>query len=235
VEIVRGHIRKRRTWEFIVDVGPHPVTGKGRQKSKCGFGTKTEAESALREFIRHVEGAGDPSPARIRLVEYLNRWIGYQRARGVRSLTLESYEGYIRREIAPVIGGIELTKVRPRHIRAVLIRMQQRRLSAATIAQARGVLGSALRQAVEEGLIQSNPVAAVKRPRIRRRESHWPTPQQLTALLHASSGTIWEVPMLLSMATGARHSEVLGLAWEDVDPEIGQSPHPPKRPTVAKS
>ena len=30
------------------------------------------------------------------------RWIAYQRARGVRSLTLESYEGGIRREIAPV-------------------------------------------------------------------------------------------------------------------------------------
>jgi hypothetical protein len=25
---MRGHIRKRHTWEFIVDVGPHPVTGR---------------------------------------------------------------------------------------------------------------------------------------------------------------------------------------------------------------
>jgi integrase len=139
----------------------------------------------------------------------------------VRSLTLESYEGHIRREIAPEVGGIELTKVRPSHIRAVFIRMQQRGLSAATIAQARGVLSSALRQAMEEGLIQSNPVAAVKRPRIRRREFHWPTTQELTALLKTSSGTIWEVPLLLSVATGARRSEVLGLAWEDVDPRSG--------------
>jgi hypothetical protein len=80
VEIVRGHIRERRTWESIVDVGPHPVTGKRRQKCKSGFTTKTEAESTLREFVRHVEGGGDPSPALIRLVEYLTRWIGYQRA-----------------------------------------------------------------------------------------------------------------------------------------------------------
>lgn len=72
--------------------------------------------------------------------------------RGVRSLTLESYEGYIRREIAPVLGGLELARIQPGHIRAVLIRMQQKGLSAATIAQARGVHSSALRQAVEEGL-----------------------------------------------------------------------------------
>ena len=76
---MRGHVRKRHTWEFIVDVGPHPVTGKRRQKSKSGFATKKGAESALREFIRHVEGGGDPCPERIRLVDYLCRWIGYQR------------------------------------------------------------------------------------------------------------------------------------------------------------
>ncbi len=153
--------------------------------------------------------------------EYLARWIGYQRARGIRSLTLESYEGYIRREIAPVIGGLEIGRIRPGHVRAVLIRMQQRGISAPTIAQARGVLGSALRQAMEEGLIRSNPVTAVKRPRIRRPECHWPTPSQLTALIEALAGTIWEVPFLLSAVTGARRSEVLGLAWEDVDLRSG--------------
>ena len=81
----------------------------------------------------------------------------------MRSLTLETYEGYIRREIAPVIGGLELARIRPGHIRAVLIRMQERALSAATIAQVRGVLGSALRQAVAEGsslLIRLRPSSA---------------------------------------------------------------------------
>ena len=218
---MRGHVRKRRTWEFIVDVGPHPVTGRRRQKSKSGFATKKEAESALHEFIRLVDGGGDPCPERLRLAESLVRWLGYQRARGVRSRTLESYEGYIRREIAPVIGGLEIARIQPGHVRAVLARMQKRGLSAATIAQARGVLGSALRQAVEEGLIPSNPVTAVKRPRIRRRELHWPTVPQLTALLLASAGTIWEIPLLLGMVTGARRSEILGLAWEDVDLRSG--------------
>jgi Arm DNA-binding domain/Phage integrase, N-terminal SAM-like domain len=144
--IVRGHARKRRTWEFIVDVGPHPITGWRRQKSKSGFATKKEAESALHEFIRLVEGGGDPCPERIRLGDFLVRWLRYQRARGVRSLTLETYEGHIRREIAPVIGGLEIARIQPSHVRVVLARMQGRGQSAATIAQARCVLGSALRQ-----------------------------------------------------------------------------------------
>jgi hypothetical protein len=204
-----------------VDVGAHPVTGRRRQKSKSGFATKKEAESALREFIR--------------LGEFLVRWLGYQRARGVRSLTLETYEGYIRREIAPVIGGLEIATIRPGHVRSVLARMQKRGLSAATIAQARGVLGSALRQAVEEGLIPTNRVTAVKRPRIRRRELHWPTPEQLTTLLHASMGTMWENP---STSEHGDWSTPLGdprpcLAGRG--PEVGNDPNLPGCPTDARS
>jgi Arm DNA-binding domain len=58
---VRGHVRRRRTWEFIVDVGPHPVTGRRRQKSKSGFATKKEAESVWGAFIRFRSRPGIPS------------------------------------------------------------------------------------------------------------------------------------------------------------------------------
>jgi site-specific recombinase XerC len=132
--------------------------------------------------------------------------------RGIRSRTLDGYEGYIRREIISVLGGLELTKVRSGHVRAVLALMQQRGLSAATIAQVRSVLGSALRQAVADGLIAANPVAAVKRPRVQRPEGHWPTSAQLRALLEASRDTVWEVPILLAAVTGARRAEVLGIS-----------------------
>lgn len=79
---MRGHIRKRRTWEFIVDIGRHPLTGHRRQKSKGGFATKKEAESALHEFIRYLEGGGDPCPERIAVADYLSCWLVYQQTRG---------------------------------------------------------------------------------------------------------------------------------------------------------
>jgi hypothetical protein len=100
---MRGHVRKRRTWEFIVDVGPHPLTGRRRQKSKFGFATKSGAESALHEYIRYVEAGGDPCPERIELAAHLGRLLEYQRVRGTRARTFEAYEGYIRREIVPLI------------------------------------------------------------------------------------------------------------------------------------
>jgi hypothetical protein len=88
---MRGHIRKRCTWEFTVDIGRHPLTGRRRQKSKSGFATKRELESALHEFNLYLEGGGDPSPERITLADYLNRWLEYQRTRGIRSRTLQAY------------------------------------------------------------------------------------------------------------------------------------------------
>jgi integrase len=193
------------------------ATGRRRHKSKSGFATRRDAESALHEYIRDLVGGGDPCLERIALAEYLRRWLDYQRARGIRSRTLQGYEGYIRREIVPVIGGLELARIRPGHARVALARMHTRGLSATTIAQVRSVLGSALRQAVEDGLITANPVTAVKRPRVQRPEPHWPIPSQLRALLEASQETVWEVPILLAAATGARRSEVLGISWQDLD------------------
>ena len=60
---MQGHVR---AWEFIVNIGPHPVTRRRHQKNQSGFATKREAKSALHEFIRHVEAGGDP-PERIGL------------------------------------------------------------------------------------------------------------------------------------------------------------------------
>jgi integrase len=39
----------------------------------------------------------------------------------------------------------------------------------------------------------------------------------VVALLQASQGTVWEVPILLAAVTGARRSEILGIAWEEID------------------
>ncbi len=217
---MRGHVRKRRTWEFIVDVGPHPVTGGRRQKSKSGFASKKEAESALHEFIRYVEGGGEPCPQRVRLAAYLDQWLEYQRARSIRPLTLETYAGYIRREIVPAIGGLEVAKLRQGHVRAVLTRMQ------------RGAVGYDDRSSARRA--QFRFTASGRRwphhAQSRRGSQTSKDAPSRTALADAdatgraagvSRGTLWEVPILLATVTGARRSEILGISWEDVDLKTG--------------
>ncbi len=79
-----------------------------------------------------------------------------------------------------------------------------------------------MRQAVAWGLIPANPVQAVHPPKPERAHLEVPTYEQLMALLAAAQGHPWEIPVLLAVATGARRSEVLGVAWSDVDLEAGK-------------
>jgi hypothetical protein len=90
--------------------------------------------------------------------------------------------------LALAVAAVELGDLRPHHVRGALLRMQQRGLSAATIAQGRSILGSALRQAVADGIISANLVAAVKRPRMQRREPHW---ADISAARSSSSSLAW--------------------------------------------
>jgi integrase len=108
-------------------------------------------------------------------------------------------------------------EIRPAHVQVVLDKMYERGLAPSTIRQARAVLGGSLRQAVAWGLIPVNPVTAVEPPHLRKPELKVPTPAQVAELVRVSRGTAWELPILFSATIGARRSEVLGIAWSDVD------------------
>jgi integrase len=73
-----------------------------------------------------------------------------------------------------------------------------------------------MRQALQDGLIESNPVSAVARPKPEQPPGRVPDAAQVRAFLVATAGSEWEIPMLLAATTGARRSEVLALRWSDV-------------------
>lgn len=221
---MRGHVRKRGAgWEWIAEVGIDHATGRRRQKSKAGFRTKRGCESALREFIRHLEGGGDPFPENLTTRAYVERWLDHQGAR-VRPRTLERYRQLLDGHLLPALGDVRLDRVRPGHVQTALDEMHAKKgLSARTIIQARAVLGVAMRQALAWELIAANPVTAVAPPKAKRPSLTVPNAEQIAALIEASkSESTWEMPLLLSATTGARRSEVLAVAWSDVDMKAGK-------------
>lgn len=62
-----------------------------------------------------------------------------------------------------------------------------------------------------------NPVTAVEPPMVAKPRLKVPSALQVAAVIEASKGTPWEIPVLLAGTLGTRRSETLAIAWENVD------------------
>ncbi len=191
-----------------------------RQRWASGFRTRAEANAELTRILSEGDRGEDPFPEEITFAEFSARWLENEKAR-IRPSTYRRYRGLLQRDILPKIGSVRLDKLRPSSIREVMGEMSKRGLSPASVNQARAVMGSALRQAMEDDLIQTNPVRAVRPPKARHPELAVPTATQLATLMAVARGSAYEIPILLACATGARRSEILGLRWSDFDATRG--------------
>lgn len=105
--------------------------------------------------------------------------------------------------------------------RAACFAMLHQKVNPKTIKNVHGVLHSALSQAVQCGLLRSNPADHAVLPRRSRAEIHVLEAERITEFLRAIEGHRYQYLYLLDLLTGMRQSELLGLQWEDIDWEKG--------------
>lgn len=94
-------------------------------------------------------------------------------------------------------------------------------LAPKTIKDIHGVLHKALRQAVEIGYLRFNPADACKLPRVERKELAPLDDAQITAFLQTIKGSRFKTLLTVTLFTGMREGEVLGLTWDNVDFKAG--------------
>ena len=94
-------------------------------------------------------------------------------------------------------------------------------LSAKTVKNVHGVLHKALQQAVLIGYLRYNPADACILPRIERKKIKPFDDAQITAFLSAIQGNRFETLFILTLFTGMREGEVLGLTWDCIDFHTG--------------
>jgi integrase len=91
-----------------------------------------------------------------------------------------------------------------------------------TVLNCRKVCRQAITEAVKFGLIPANPFDLVKAPRARRvKAGRALSPADATALITASQELRLGAAVTLLFCQGWRVSEVLGLAWKDLDLDAG--------------
>lgn len=164
--------------------------------------------------MRRAYGYG-VEPAHGTLDEYLADWLR-SHGRSVRPSTLVSYRGHVRLHIAPLLGGIPLSRLRPADVRRLIDELERKRLSANSIVRIVTTLRIALNAAVGERAISDNPAAHVRLPRVDRDPVRPLIREEADLILAAVDGT-WVGPIIrLLLGSGLRRGEAIGLDQRDL-------------------
>ena len=177
-------------------------------------GTREDAERKLHAMQYEADNA--KPTADWTLGQWLDFWLDTYVAE-LRGGTQKDYRLQVRNHIRPALGSVRLVDLQPHDIQRFQNRLATGGLGASSVHKVRQVLNGALRQAVNNGLLDKSPVQGVKSPKREQGRVAAPSLERVQQLL-ADAGDHKYFPVLRVMAfTGLRVGEALGLEWQHVD------------------
>jgi integrase len=191
----------------------------GKQTS-TSWNDPADAE-AFRELVNRV------GPARARQLHGLentdrsmtvSKWLTdhIDNLSGVERRTAHDYRAILNKDIAPALGALRLSQLSRDDISGWVEAMRAAGASGKTISNKHRLLSAALKAAVRDGHIPSNPAAGVRLPRTERAEMRFLSHDEFAALL-AEIPQRWQPMVRFMVTSGARLSEVTALRPSDVD------------------
>lgn len=205
-------------WEARYTVGFDPGTGKQIQRSISGK-TQKEVSQKLKAVTTAIDTGTYQAPNKMTVGQWLDIWTA-EYLGGVKPRTVDSYKSTVRNQIKPAMGAIRLESLNAHTIQSFYNTLGEH-LSAKTVKNTHGILHKALQQAVSNGYIRFNPADACIIPRAERKELHPLDELQIAAFLDAIKGHRFEALFTVTLFTGMREGEVLGLTWDAVDLDKG--------------
>jgi len=192
------------------------VADDGRRIAKRFSNLETGEEEAyawLHEQLHLMNKGMLISPNEITLGEWLLEYLELYSKQNVRQRTFERYLATAK-HCSP-IAGISLQQLKPNIIQRLYKDMDK--FSGETRKKVHVLLHSALTQAINNRLIQFNPMDGVIAPKVIREEIETFTRKEVDTLLSTAKPHNWYPILLLAAHTGMRLGELLGLRWMDVD------------------
>lgn len=150
---------------------------------------------------------------------YFNFWLESVKNR-ISARTLQGYENVIRRYLAPEIGDLPISEIKPKHLERLYRKMSASGLQPVTVRKTHMVAGNAFREAQKHEVISSNPAQFAKPPKVTGTlKIKTLSPDEARKFIEVcqkhSHGIIFE----FALETGLRPQEYLALRWSDLDLE----------------
>lgn len=197
--------------------------------------TKDDAEAAMVEYKKKSMGGYTADP-NITVSEYLDKWFDDYAKHNLEHTTQVRYAELIRLHIAPALGHIQLSKLKPAQIQSfytsvtkskktikkkvdgVIKRVEtDETFSPTTVLHIHRVFHLALRYAVQWQYIMNNPVESCKPPRQKKELITVLSDKQVEQLLQEVKDEAAYIVIYIAVTTGMRLGEICGLQNEDVD------------------
>lgn len=218
---MKGQVLKRgeNTWYLRIYLGE--VDGKRKYLNKTVHGTKKQADTWLREWLREVETGNFVEPAKITVAQLLDRWLTDWATNNVGPTTQDRYETIIRVHLKPTIGHFQLQKLNVLLINELYAKKKAAGLQPSTIHVMHAVLDNALQAAVRWRLLAVNPADAAEVPRLEKGPVKVLLPDQAQAFLQTAEENRLYILVLLGLTTGMRLGEICALQWDDINFKAG--------------
>ena len=234
-----GSIEKRgkNSYRLTVSEG-FDLDGKPIIHRKTVHGTKKDAEVELAKFVTEVQNGLVIDGKSLKFSEFTEIW---KRDYGSKELAPSTYKRYCRMletRLLPYFGHFYINKIKPTDIMKFydllekdtqLVRKKgnngsktKKPLSGKTILEHHRLLRAMLHKAVYWQLIVANPAERVQPPKARKPKRRSYDDEQTKILLEnlellSSEDTKYKVAIILTVFTGVRLGELMGLEWTDVD------------------
>ena len=222
-----GSIRQRPDglWEARYSAGYYGGTGKLIRRSVYGK-TQAEVRKKLSAIVKSIDEGSYTPPQKMTVGEWFDTWHETYVKPTLKPHSVRSYESHIKNYIKPSIGAFKLSDVQPLslEIQRLYNRLLEKDppLSPKTIKNLHGVIHKGFNQAVKLQLISRNPADNAELPRCLKKEIKPLDNAEIAAFLRAIKGNRYEALFILTLFTGLRESEIIGLTWDCVDLDSGK-------------
>lgn len=233
-----GSIEKRGDSYRLVCVVGYNLQGRPIKKSKTVHCGKKEAKIELAKFVADVQKGMYVEGKSLKFTDFVEIWKRDYGSKELAPSTYKRYLGILESRIIPFFGHFRVDKIKPTDIMQFydllskdtqIVRRKNNNgkktgkpLSPKTILEHHRLLRAMLQKAVYWQMIVSNPAERVQAPKTKKPKRKYYDDEQSKALI---SGLMelteeqfkYKVAIILTIFTGVRLGELMGLEWDDIN------------------